>query len=685
MAGRRLALLIDTSAGEHFPSYPTSPGDLERLKEVLGAPDIGRFDVVVVHRTEKETMESALHRFFAESQSGDLLLFYFVGNLIVDRDSRLWFATLTTNPAELEETAVSAEFVRSEMKAAAAGQLVVVLDVRISASENNSIPWYQQLEVPGKDQAILAALTGPALSTSGEGPALRPIPDFSITKLINTASVELRRNGHGFTVAELSLYLSTRADALTFIARTDDSAGQIVFVPAEVVIETAASTATSRTSSASSELPEMPEENVQFTLYRPATLTPGRWHRMLVFTHLDAAPDQSLEQTTPAQEVTERAQRILADELENYRQLAADSQFPIPRESEITLVPDIPQITFNPPRRSFTWAADLRVHDESFLVRAPDRLAGSFTRGRLSIFRGHLLLADIAISFRVESAASGQPLSEPKWTQSSARPFRKVFASYSHHDTQIVEAMEHHIKALGYDYLRDVMHLRSGQAWNDRLLGMINEADIFQLFWSSNSARSSHVEREWRYALALTREAFVRPAFWEVPMPIPPRPLKDLHFYRLPVLVPVVGYDFSGQTSGTVSETPGPEAPEVLLIPEPVTPSSPSRARAFSPASPETKRQPKSKRSKRLGVPAALLGGIAATCLVAFASFYGSKSWLSMEKGPSLDRGNSSMAAPQPLVLATPSAQTPTAALDGTTPFSDTPSPTPSGSATPGR
>ncbi len=107
---------------------------------------------------------------------------------------------------------------------------------------------------------------------------------------------------------------------------------------------------------------------------------------------------------------------------------------------------------------------------KSFLLRAPGELAGALARGRLSIFLGHLLLADIPINFRVESPASSQPLSEPKWTQSSARPFRKVFASYSHHDAQVMEAMEHHIKAPGYDYLRDVMHLRSGQAWDDRLL-----------------------------------------------------------------------------------------------------------------------------------------------------------------------------------------------------------------------
>jgi hypothetical protein len=139
MPGRRLALLIDASTGEHFPPYPTVPGDIERLKEVLGSPNIGRFNVVAVNPAEKETMEAALHRFFAESQVGDLLLFYFVGNLVVDRDSQFWFAALTTNPAQLEETAVSAEFVRAEMTAAAAGQFVVVLDARICAYEDNSI------------------------------------------------------------------------------------------------------------------------------------------------------------------------------------------------------------------------------------------------------------------------------------------------------------------------------------------------------------------------------------------------------------------------------------------------------------------------------------------------------------------------------------------------------------------
>jgi hypothetical protein len=48
---------------------------------------------------------------------------------------------------------------------------------------------------------------------------------------------------------------------------------------------------------------------------------------------------------------------------------------------------------------------------------------------------------------------------------------------------------------------------------HDRLLELIQEADVFQLFWSSNSMRSQYCQQEWEHALALRRPAFVRPLY----------------------------------------------------------------------------------------------------------------------------------------------------------------------------
>ena len=69
---------------------------------------------------------------------------------------------------------------------------------------------------------------------------------------------------------------------------------------------------------------------------------------------------------------------------------------------------------------------------------------------------------------------------------------------------------------------------------------MIEQADIFQLFWSWNSLESPFVRQEWEHALTLGKAHFIRPVFWEEPLPerhregLPPSALKRLHFHRLP-------------------------------------------------------------------------------------------------------------------------------------------------------
>lgn len=70
---------------------------------------------------------------------------------------------------------------------------------------------------------------------------------------------------------------------------------------------------------------------------------------------------------------------------------------------------------------------------------------------------------------------------------------------------------------------------------------MIEEADVFQLFWSQNSMRSEFVRREWVHAISLTHKGpgFIRPTYWEEPFPqdetekLPPPELLQLHFTRL--------------------------------------------------------------------------------------------------------------------------------------------------------
>jgi hypothetical protein len=226
----------------------------------------------------------------------------------------------------------------------------------------------------------------------------------------------------------------------------------------------------------------------------------------------------------------QEAARILGSRIDDYRHTTSDSSVAIPQDGEITLVPEINGIEFNPPRRAFLWKDGVTVHYESFDMRANVSLNDRIARGRLTIFLGHVILAEITLSISVGHATERASTIRKS---SSARAFRRVFTSYSHRDVQIVEATERYGRTLGDEYIRDLTYLRSGELWNDQLQQLVRWADVFQLFWSLNAARSKYVEDEWRYALSLNRPKFLRPTYWQEPMPEPPEPLRELHFYRL--------------------------------------------------------------------------------------------------------------------------------------------------------
>jgi hypothetical protein len=276
------------------------------------------------------------------------------------------------------------------------------------------------------------------------------------------------------------------------------------------------------------------DENVQFTVYRPRVIKPLVWNTMLVFAHLsEKRPDADAQAPDPIQEVQRQARQVLGDEIRQYQETAQDSAQAVPREGEITFLPTVPGIEFNPPSRTFLWEED--VHKEEFRLRASPQLDQQTARGRLSVFLGSILLAEVTLSIRVDSNQSV----EPQLETSTAQAYRKIFASYSHKDIAIVEQFEHYARAFGDRYLRDVNDLRAGELWSDTLGTLISEANVFQLFWSSNSMKSEFVRQEWEFALGLGRGNFIRPTYWENPLPawpeknLPPEELVKLHFQKI--------------------------------------------------------------------------------------------------------------------------------------------------------
>jgi len=286
-------------------------------------------------------------------------------------------------------------------------------------------------------------------------------------------------------------------------------------------------------------LPKLDE--IQFTIYRPKTVCPGLWYPMLAFAHLaERRPEASEDEQDPIEQVRAQVEQVLGEQqLKQYRDTTVDARQGVPREGEITLLPDVPGVEFNPRLRVFRWLED--VHREEFRMRSAHALDGTTARGRLSVYLGAILLAEVDLAVKVDSRMREvkQPKPREPLEANTCRPFRRIFASYSHKDVVIVRQYERFVESLGDRYLRDVRDLRAGENWDEALLRLIDQAEVFQLFWSRNAMASPFVRREWEYALGLNRAAFVRPTYWENPLPevpeqgLPPEALRRLHFHQI--------------------------------------------------------------------------------------------------------------------------------------------------------
>ena len=478
------------------------------------------------------------------------MLLYVLGHCIRQTGDTLFLALRETTRLDLENTAIPAAFVQQQLKETAAEKQIIILDSLLGSVVSTETPLDRDSPldvrsnfcVPNCHQAILAASDYLSFCLAGEHyvavrSAQPPVAE-SIIRGLRSRAADGKGERH-VSVNGLLNYLkyvgSGRQDEMR-VGWTSEAGGDLIVAsyPDEAIGQTKERSPT-RTVTPAGAPPAgslQIDDNVKFTAFRPAILVPGKWRRMMVFMHLDDALTLT-EMETRARQVlsVDSYGSVIIGESDKYREV--DTRLPIVQEDQITLIPEVPGIRFNPPRRSVSWVAGLRMHAESFFIYAPSSLTDQSVQGRISVFFKQLLLAEIALDLRV---AKDSAPSEEGWAKGTDQRFRKVFPSYSNNDVEVVEAMEQ-FQTTGSDYLRNVLKMRSGQQWSEGLPAMIADADVFQLFWSRNAAQSAQVEREWGQAIALP--VFVRPVYWEIPMPEAPEPLRRLRFCFLPGIHPL--------------------------------------------------------------------------------------------------------------------------------------------------
>jgi hypothetical protein len=270
--------------------------------------------------------------------------------------------------------------------------------------------------------------------------------------------------------------------------------------------------------------PPTHQSPVQFSVYCPENVEIGGWYTLLTYAHVPEATS----------DIQIQANQTLGREVaKQYFRTTGDSTRSISDEAEITVVPELSGCRVNPRQASFLWLEDW--HTAEFRFQPTVELEGSgphAAEGRIAFYVGPILVGEVMVSLQLLPPGKTTILAQQP-RMMTVPGYEAVFVSYSHQDTGIVEELEKAYTVLGMQYLRDIKILRSGEKWNAALLEKIQEADVFQLCWSKAAKNSEYVTKEWHHALAQGRPSFIRPVYWENPMPDPPRELADIHFARL--------------------------------------------------------------------------------------------------------------------------------------------------------
>jgi hypothetical protein len=259
--------------------------------------------------------------------------------------------------------------------------------------------------------------------------------------------------------------------------------------------------------------------DVYFSAYYPKEIAPGAW--LPFYTYMF----RQLE----AREVTQDVQKQLGELHNAFR--ASEETAPEAGGAVVTATPYVEGIEFNPASATIRFVENWQRFD--FQVRASEDWVNRASNGFVTFSVSGVIVGDLPVSVFV-----GKTESSPVDAQATRRLYDSIFASYSHNDAHIARRVEHVCRTLGLDYLRDLISLKSGQTWSDEIFEFIEQADIFQLFWSPAAASSPYVEREWQHALQLhtDKRRFIRPVYWTQPMPPAPPELSHIHFSYQPEL-----------------------------------------------------------------------------------------------------------------------------------------------------
>jgi TIR domain-containing protein len=252
---------------------------------------------------------------------------------------------------------------------------------------------------------------------------------------------------------------------------------------------------------------------VHFSVTAPSVLRPNHAYVIDVWAHLAEHREEILKRAKEAQGTPDV-------------RLQSKSGVRIARGTLLTAHLTLPGAIIEHTDDVLLWEGE--ISNAQFPIYVPEYVNLGPHPGTATLHAAGMQIAKL--HFTLEIGPQEAPVS---FLAARAQRYRTAFASYASEDREAVIArVQGMLKVLpDLDLFLDVLSLRSGENWEQRLMSEITSRDVFYLFWSLAASRSPWVEKEWRTALNLRGIDYIDPVPLAPPHKVPPPPeLARLHF-----------------------------------------------------------------------------------------------------------------------------------------------------------
>ena len=193
MSGGRYALIV--ANGEYddpkLRQLRAPAADAEALARVLGDPDIGGFEVLLVTDEPDHILKRKVNRFLANRRRDDTLLLHFSCHGLKDDGGRLFFAARDTEVDYLHGSAMGSDWLRERIEDSRSAKIVLLLDCCYSGAFSGGrvhragAAAHATELLEGNGRVVLTASSALEFAWEGDTLSGEPAPSVFTAALVN--------------------------------------------------------------------------------------------------------------------------------------------------------------------------------------------------------------------------------------------------------------------------------------------------------------------------------------------------------------------------------------------------------------------------------------------------------------------------------------------------------------------